>query len=226
MASGNSGAGQRRKGRSSSPASLSKAKTDGEGRNTSKEAGNKEESSSDKMSEFPCRFRTCKNPSYKFWHPPMCQNYKSEQGCIYGDTCHFRHVEAEGKPNKRSKKGGAKGAVATWKESIQVGCVSQDSYPRTSIIPREPGKLGTKHAVKFCKGTWHQKFNSGKKGSIARNYPKVCASMSVVLARQNSGKDHMWKPCTKKDAPAKQHGIWRKYSQAQEFGQSYVLYSY
>ena len=36
--------------------------------------------------------------------------------------------------------------------------------------------------------------NSGMKWSIARCYPKVCASRA----------------CTKKDAPAKQHGIWRK----------------
>ena len=34
--------------------------------------------------------------------------------------------------------------------------------------------------------------------------------MSEVLARQNSGEDHMKRPCTKKDAPAVQRGIWRK----------------
>ena len=34
--------------------------------------------------------------------------------------------------------------------------------------------------------------------------------MSVVLARQNSKKDHMRRPCTKKDASAKQRTIWRK----------------
>ena len=33
----------------------------------------------------------------------------------------------------------------------------------------------------------------------------------------------MKKPCTKKDAPAKQHGIWREILQAQECGRSYVL---
>ena len=74
---------------------------------------------------------------------------------IYGDKCHFRHVEAEGKPCKRSKKGGAKASVAILKETFFWVCVSQDSYPRKSI-PREPVKLGTKHAVKFSKGTWHQ----------------------------------------------------------------------
>ena len=44
-ASGNSGGGQRRKGRSSSPASNSKAKTNGEGEKPSRESSNKEESS-------------------------------------------------------------------------------------------------------------------------------------------------------------------------------------
>ena len=82
----------------------------------------------------------------------MCLNYKSEKGCVHGDKGHFRHVEAEGKPNKKSKKGGAKGSVALLKESTQLGCVSQDSYPRKSI-PSEEGKLGSKRAVKFSKGT-------------------------------------------------------------------------
>ena len=60
----------------------------------------------------------------------MCLNCKSEKGCVLGDKCDFRHVEAERKPNKKSKKGAAKGSVAILKESIQLGCVSQDSYPR------------------------------------------------------------------------------------------------
>ena len=105
----------------------------------------------------------------------MCLNYKPEEGCVLGNNCHFRHVEPEGEPNKKWKKGGAKGSVAILKESLQLGCVSQDSYPRKST-PRELGKLGTKRAVKFTKSTWHQIKNSGKKGSIARYYPKVCAS--------------------------------------------------
>ena len=51
------------------------------------------------MSEIPCRFRFCKNPSRKCWHPPVCLNFRSEKACVRGDKCHFRHVEAEGKPN-------------------------------------------------------------------------------------------------------------------------------
>ena len=143
---GNSGSGQRRKGRSSLPPSHSKAKrTDGRGTKSSLGSGKKQESSRDK-NEIPCRFKFCKNPSCGYWHPPVCPNCKSEKGCIHGDKCHFRHVD--GKPNKKSKKGGAKGSVAIVKECVQLGCVSQDSFPRKSIL-REPGLLGSKHAVKF-----------------------------------------------------------------------------
>ena len=52
---------------------------------------------------------------------------------------------------------------------------------------------------------------SGKKGSIAGHYPKHLNLMSIVFARQNSGKDHMRRPCIKKDALVEWHGIWRKY---------------
>ena len=87
----------------------------------------------------------------------MCLDNKSEKYCEHGNKCRFRHVEAEGKPNKKSKKGGAKGSAAKVKEFIQVGCVSQDSNPGKSIL-RAPGLLGS------------------KTGSISRYYPKVCAS--------------------------------------------------
>ena len=63
------------------PHQISKAKTD-EGRETSsKTSGNREESSSDKRSEIPCRYKNLSKKSCKFWHPPVCQNCKSETGC-------------------------------------------------------------------------------------------------------------------------------------------------
>ena len=72
-------------------------------------------------------------------------------GCIYGRRrCFFRHVEAEEKPSNKSKENGAKGSVALLKESTQLGCVSQDSYPRKSIL-LEKGKLGSKRTVNFSK---------------------------------------------------------------------------
>ena len=149
---GNSGSGQRRKGRSSSPASHSNAKpTDGRGTKSSLGSGKKQESSRDK-NEIPCRFKFCKKSVMWILAPSVCLNYKSEKGCTHGDKYHFRHVD--GKPNEKSKKGGAKGSVAILKEFLQLGCAYQDSFPR-KFIQREPGMFGSKHAVKFSKGTWH-----------------------------------------------------------------------
>ena len=62
------------------------------------------------------------------------------KSCEYGDEYHSRHVEAQGKPNKMLEKDCAKRSVVLLKESIQLGCVSQDSYPRKSV-PRETGRL-------------------------------------------------------------------------------------
>ena len=101
-------------------------------------------------------------------------------------------------------------------ECTQLGCVSQDSYPRKSV-QREVGKLGSKHAVKFSTGTWHQIKILERKGSHREELSRSVHLMSVVLARQNSRKNDMRRPCTKKDAPAEQHRIWRKYLQDQEF---------
>ena len=76
---------------------------------------------------------------------------------MHGDKCRFRHVEVDVQPGKKSKKSGGKGSVAFLKESRQLGCVSQDSYPRRSIL-REKGKLGSSHSVKFSMGTRHKKY--------------------------------------------------------------------
>ena len=130
--------GQRRKGRSSSPAPNSKAKTD-DGENSPQKTG-REESSSDQRSKFPCRYKIAKTRSCRFWHPPVCQNYMSDTRCIHGDKCRFRHVQADGQPSGKSKKDGAKGSVSLLKESTQLGYFSQDSHPRKSI-PRGIGKL-------------------------------------------------------------------------------------
>ena len=98
--------------------------------------------------------------------------YNSVLGCNYGEKCRFRHVEADG---QKSKKSGVKDQLALLLESIQLVCVSQDCHPRKSV-PREEGKLGSNHTVKFPKGTWHHFSNSGKKGSIARRHSEVRAS--------------------------------------------------
>ena len=57
------------------------------------------------------------------------------------------------------------------KESPQLGCVSQDSNLRKSI-QREEGRLGSKHAVKFSKSTWHQRKIRERKGPLRGIIPK------------------------------------------------------
>ena len=124
MASGNSVAGQRRNGEKDDrllPHPIRR-----QGRLAVKKATKRKVLT--REVRFCVDFLEKYNPSCKFWHLPVCQNYKSEKGCICGDKCHFRHVEAEEKPKQKSKKGGAKGSVAILKESTQFVCVSQDSY--------------------------------------------------------------------------------------------------
>ena len=148
LAFGNSGGGQRLRGRSSSPAPNSKAKqTDGE-------AGNKEESS-DRRSQIVCRYWKCQKTNRVSSGIFPCVRSQVWKVCTYGDKCCWGHVETEGKSSNKSKRGGAKGSVAILKESTQLGCVSRDSYPRKSFLC-EPGKLGSKRAVKFSKSTRHQ----------------------------------------------------------------------
>ena len=80
-----------------------------------------------------------------------CLYYKSGSGCKYGDKCRFRHVEAEEKPNKKSKKSGVRCSVASLKESILLGCVSQDSHPR-NFNCKERGKIGIKSHRQILQG--------------------------------------------------------------------------
>ena len=135
-------------------------------RKPSKGFGPRGESVSGRKGRKPCKKIIkwkCTDPSCDYWHPPVCQNYMSETGCIYGDDCYFRHFEAEEKPSKKSKKGGAKGAVALLKESTQLGCVAQDSHPRKGLFYVR--KVGMKsHRHNSSKGTWHhRKFFETKK---------------------------------------------------------------
>ena len=117
-ASGNSGAGKRRRGRSSSPASHSKAKKATERKVLTREI---------RLYADTENFLKKKNRRVNSGILPCVRITGLKKGCIYGDKCRFRHVDAEEQPNKKSKKGGAKGSVAILNESTQLGCVSQDS---------------------------------------------------------------------------------------------------
>ena len=114
-----------------------------------------------------------------------CLKTTSLRPDAYGRSCSFRHVEADEKPSEKSKKGGAEGSVALLKESTQLGCVSQYSYPRTSsYVKQENSDQNTPSTspratalikIRERKGPW-------------RVIIQECNLMSVVLARRNSGK--------------------------------------
>ena len=164
-ASGNRLRGQRQEEQPFSPAPKATAQTDEAV--PSRSSGHRGQSpSGTSRGRFPCRDflkGKCTNASRGCWHPPVCLNYKSETGCAFGKKCRFRHVEIDGQPNKKSEKSGFKGSVALLMETVQLGCVSHDSSPRKSILRKE-GQLGSKHAVKFSRGTWHHKTNRERKG--------------------------------------------------------------
>ena len=103
----------------------------------------------------------------------MCQNYKSETWCIYGRKCFFRHVEAEAKFSKESKKGGAKGSAALF--------VYLKILIRETLLYTWKGEIGIKTRRQILQGHVAPTKKSGRKGSIARYYPKVCASWAQSL---------------------------------------------
>ena len=173
----------------------------------------------DKRSKIPCRYRSCNNLSCGYWHLPVCQNYRCNTGCTFCDKCRFRHVEAEEKPSKKSKKGGAKGSVALLKESFQVGCVSQDSHPRKSI-PRKEGRLASNRTVKFSKGAWHHiKIREKWSAQLCVNFT------SAIRALPDLKKGHQTKPYNKKDAPAQKHGeLAKNVHKLENYGYIFVLF--
>ena len=78
------------------------------------------------------------------WHPSVCQNYKSQSGCKFGEKCSFACKEADRQPNERPKKGGGRGSVTLFKNAKQLGCLFQDVQPpkSKSILRKSTGSLG------------------------------------------------------------------------------------
>ena len=129
---------------------------------------------------------------------PCVKTTPLKQDANFGRTCFFRHVEAEEKPSKNSKKGGAKRSVVLLKDSTKLGCVSQDSYPRKSSTCRR--KIGIKTRRQILQGHLAPK-KRDRKWFIARKSIK-CEPHERGPCAPIFGKDHMRRHCTKKDAPA------------------------
>ena len=151
---------QRREGQSSSPSPAPKAQAQTDRKIPSKSSGRRRESPSGRRGKIPCRY-FLRSEVYEPVLP--CVSITSlNQGAHMAKNADSNTLRLMGlQQSKKSKKSGVKGSVALVKESIQLGCVSQDSHPRKSI-PRKERKLGSNHTVKFSKDTWHHKKNSGK----------------------------------------------------------------
>ena len=134
--------------------------------------------------KFHADSNSVKTRHASFWYLPVATNVVSDM------------LRLKERPAKSQRKVVPKDQLPYLKESL--GCVSRDICPRKSILREQ-----------FSKGTWHH-IQIGKARVHREELSKSARLMSVVLAHQNSGKDHMRRTCTKKDAPAKQRGIWRK----------------
>ena len=117
------------------------------------------------------------------------------------DRCHFRHTEADGQPSEKVKAKWRKRSVALLKENIQLGCVSQDSNQKKSIL-REVGRWGSTHAVKFSKTMMRPRKNSGKIGSIEGSQTEMCTSGANSVGSKIRGQNARRNPETGSDAPA------------------------
>ena len=117
-------------------------------------------------------------------------------------------VMATSAAQQRSKKCGRKGSVELLKESIQLGCVSQEPRPRKSILWKE-GALRSNHAVKFPKapGT---KQKLGKERVHREESFKGVNLMSAVFAHPSLRSGHKRKPCTKKGCAEGQVALLRE----------------
>ena len=51
----------------------------------------------------------------------MCQKYKSESGCKFGEKYELRHTEVESQPNKKPKKTGGRGLRCLMEEFEAFG---------------------------------------------------------------------------------------------------------
>ena len=100
--------GQRRKGRSSSPALNSKAKTDEGEKNLQEQQATERKTLQTKGGRFRAVMKA-KNPSRQFWHPSACQNYVWDwmhiwKNIIFSDMLRLRRSPATSQRKKVRKR--------------------------------------------------------------------------------------------------------------------------
>ena len=133
---------------------------------------------------------------------------------MYGDKCHFRHVEAEGKPNKRSKEGGTKGSVVCLKILIRENLV---------YVKRENWDQDTPSNSPKAPGT---KSKIGKERVHRKELFKSVSLKNAILVRQIQGEVTRGNLATRTMRPRSSTGLVEQFLQAPECGHSYALLFY
>ena len=86
-------------------------------------------------------------------------------------------------------------------ESLQLGCVSQDSHPRKSVLREETWDQIT--PSKFLQGHVAPQQNSGNEEDPSQGIMQKSANLkNAIRALPDFRKEHKTKPCNKKGAPA------------------------
>ena len=69
----------------------------------------------------------------------MCQNYRIDSGCKFGDKCLFRHAEADSQPSKKSRASGQKPHLT--KQRKKILCTTGNVVPL--VVPGLSSNSGT-----------------------------------------------------------------------------------
>ena len=169
--------------------------------------------------------RQCKDFLRDYDTLPVCIIYKSESGCKCGDSCLFRHTEADGQPSNKSKKGGGKDHWPYWKRILNLVVRPMIAFRKSLFCGKN--RLGSIYTVTPSSSPRPrcvtQKF--GEKRVLRRQSFKNATLTSEFWEVQNSRKERRTKPSGKSGAPAEQPGTWRRMSIGSEGVTRYVKLS-
>ena len=178
-----------------------------------------------RISRLPCSHLlegTISNPSCENWHSPECVFYKTKEGCKFVERCSFAHRWVQEQPSKGLKKNGFSGAVASLKETENLGCVSQDMLLRrsSSILRKSSTMPKPMRCVRSTKAVLRNASERDHKPSLNKICQEILISVAqtlqnlrIGLRRRQSGKSI---------GLAKQRGGWQRKSWIREV-QSYIL---
>ena len=128
-------------------------------------------------------------------------------------------------PAKSQRRVVRKDQLPYWRNVLQLGCVSQDSHPRKSVLRKGNWDRITPSNSPGTRGT-NKKKKYGREGVHPEGTFRSVSLTSVIFSPPSLWRGHERSPCNKKDAPQSSMEVGEKYLHAQECGQSKVLLSY